>query len=408
MQSNRLYFGWRVMLAIFSVTLLAASSWAVTEQVLHSFNSNGKDGNSPYAGLIIDKSGNLYGTTLLGGTHAYGTVFELTPKSGGGWTEKILHDFDGADGYYPQAGVIMDASGNLYGTTFAGGAHGVGTVYELLPTGGRWTEKVLHSFSDNGKDGYQPYAGLTFDTPGNLYGTTYFGGTHGYGTVFELSPKTGGWMETILYSFNGDGKDGYDVYSGVVFDKSGNLYGTTLWGGAYDYGTVYLLSRKAGGGWAEKVIHSFNDNGNDGYNPYAGVIVDASGNLYGTTLGGSDTNGSGTAYELSPKKVGGWAEKILNNVIDADGSQPYGGLIFDSAGNLYGTTLYGGVNGKGNVFELTRKAGQWTEQALYSFNYDPDGGYPYAGLVLDGAGNLYGTTYQGGTYGYGTMFEITP
>lgn len=408
MRSDRLSFGWRAMLAIFSVTLFAANASAVTEQVLHSFNSNGKDGNSPYAGLILDKSGNLYGTTLLGGTHAYGTVFELTPKSGGGWTEKILHGFDGADGYYPQAGVIMDASGNLYGTTFAGGANGVGTVYELLPTGGRWTEKVLHSFSDNGKDGYQPYAGLTFDTSGNLYGTTYFGGTHGYGTVFELSPKTGGWTETILYSFNGDAKDGYNVYSGVVFDKSGNLYGTTLWGGAYDYGTVYQLSRKAGGGWSEKIIHSFNDNGTDGYNPYAGLVVDASGNLYGTTLKGSGTNDSGTVYELSPKKGDGWTEKILNNVIDADGSLPYGGLIFDSAGNLYGTTINGGLDGKGNVFELTRKEGRWIEQALYSFHYDPDGGYPYAGLTLDGAGNLYGTTYQGGTYGYGTVFEITP
>jgi len=393
------------MLAIISVTLFAASSLAVTEQVLHSFNNNGKDGNSPYAGLIFDKSGNLYGTTLLGGTHDYGTVFELTPKNDGGWTEKILHDFDGADGYYPQAGVIMDDSGNLYGTTFAGGAHGVGTVYELVPAGGRWTEKVLHSFSDNGKDGYQSYAGLTFDAAGNLYGTTYFGGTHGYGTVFELSPKTRGWTETILYSFKGDGKDGYDLYSGVVFDKSGNLYGTTLWGGAYNYGTVYQLSRKARGGWSEKVLHNFNDDGTDGYNPYAGVIVDASGNLYGTTIGGTAVeNSAGTVYELSPKKGGGWTEKILNNFVDTDGLTPYGVLIFDSAGNLYGTTYGDG----GTVFELTSKKGQWTKQVLFSFSSYDDGASPYAGLILDGKGNLYGTTYQGGSYYYGTVFEVTP
>jgi len=403
MQSNR-PLGWRAMLAIFSVSLFAASSSAVTEQVLHSFNSNGKDGNSPYAGLILDKSGNLYGTTLLGGTHDYGTVFELTPKSGGGWTEKILHDFDGVDGYYPQAGVIMDASGNLYGTTFAGGAHGVGTVYELLLTGGRWTEKVLHSFQDNGKDGYQPYAGLTFDPAGNLYGTTYFGGTHGYGTVFELSPKTGGWTETILYSFKGDGKDGYDVYSGVVFDKSGNLYGTTLWGGTYDYGTVYQLTRKAGGGWSEKVLHSFNDNGIDGYMSYAGLIIDASGNLYGTTIGGTTENSGGTVYQVSPKKGGSWTEKILNNFVDTDGLTPYGGLIFDSAGNLYGTTYGDG----GTLFELTRKGGQWTKQVLFKFSSYDEGASPYAGVILDGKGHLYGTTYQGGSYYYGTVFEVTP
>jgi uncharacterized repeat protein (TIGR03803 family) len=405
MQSNRFSFGWRALLAIFSVALFVASSSAVTEHVLHGF-STGKGGANPYAGLIFDKSGNLYGTALLGGTHDYGAVFELTPKSGGGWTEKILHNFEGADGYYPQAGVIMDASGNLYGTTVAGGAHGVGTVYELLPTGGRWTEKVVHSFTDNGKDGYQPYAGLTFDAAGNLYGTTYFGGTHGYGTVFELSPKTGRWTETILYSFKGDGKDGYDVYSGIVFDKSGNLYGTTYGGGAYGYGTVYELSSKAGGDWTEKVLHSFNDNGTDGYNPYAGLIIDASGNLYGTTLWGTAAgNSAGTVFEMSPEKGGGWSESILNTFVDTDGWAPYGGLIFDSAGNLYGTTTYGGVDNGGTVFELTLKEGQWTKQVLYSFD-----GYtgPYGGLILDRAGNLYGTTFQSWTYEYGTVFEFTP
>jgi uncharacterized repeat protein (TIGR03803 family) len=304
-----------------------------------------------------------------------------------------------------QAGVIMDASGNLYGTTFAGGAHGVGTVYELVPRGGRWTEKVLHSFSDNGKDGYQPYAGLTSDMSGNLYGTTYFGGTHGYGTVFELSPKTGGWTETILYSFNGDKKDGYDVYSDVIFDKYGNLYGTTYGGGAYGYGTVYELSRKAAGGWTEKVLHSFNDNGSDGYDPYAGLIIDTSGNLYGTTLGGAATqNGGGTVYELSPKKGGGWTEKVLNSFVDTDGLAPYGGLIFDSAGNLYGTTTYGGENDGGTVFKLTRASG-WMKQVLYALD---DYVGPYGSLIFDSEGNLYGTTYQSWTYVNGTVFEITP
>ena len=169
------------------------------------------------------------------------------------------------------------------------------------------------------------------------------------------------------------------------------------------------MSRKAGGGWAEKVIHSFIDNGTDGYNPYAAVIVDASGNLYGTTIGGTAVeNGAGTVYELSPKKGGGWAEKILNNFVDYEGFEPYGDLIFDRAGNLYGTTTSGGVNDTGTVFELTRKAGQWIKHVLYSFNYGDDGAYPYAGLIWDRAGNLCGTTYQGGSYGYGTVFEVTP
>ena len=200
-------------------------------------------------------------------------------------------------------------------------------------------------------------------------------------------------------------RDGYDVYSGVVFDKSGNLYGTTLWGGAYDWGTVYQLTRKAGGGWAEKVLHSFNDNGTDGYMSYAGLIIDASGNLYGTTIAGAATqNGGGTVYELSPKQGGGWTEKVLNSFVDTDGLAPYGGLIFDSAGDLYGTT-YGDA---GTVFELTHKGGEWTKQVLYRFSSDDDGAYPYAGVILDGKGNLYGTTYQGGTYGYGAVFEVTP
>jgi uncharacterized repeat protein (TIGR03803 family) len=400
----------KTMLAIFAVVLLVTSSGAATEKVLHNFNDNGKDGHNPAAGLILDASGNFYGTTLLGGAHDFGTVFELSPKTGGGWTEKILHEFNGADGYYPQAGVILDGSGKLFGTTYAGGAHGVGTVFELVRNAdGSWTEKILHSFNDNGKDGYDPYAGVIFDKSGNLYGTTDFGGSHGYGTVFELSPKTGGgWTETILYSFKNNGQDGYDLYSGVILDTSGNLYGTTLGGGVYGYGTVFELTRKAGEGWTEKVLHSFNDNGKDGYRPYAGLIVDTAGNLYGTTIAGSAIeNSAGTVFELSPKKGGGWTEKILNNFIDTDGWDCQTSLIFDTSGKLYGTTTYGGVNGGGTVFELSRTArGVWRKTVLYAFS-GTDGANPYAGLV--GAnGNLYGTTYVGGTYYYGTVFEVTP
>jgi uncharacterized repeat protein (TIGR03803 family) len=403
--------GLSAMFTIVTVTLLVTSTFAATEKVLYSFNNNGKDGHNPYASLIFDTSGNLFGTTLLGGAHDFGTVFELTPKTGGGWTEKILHNFNGPDGYYPQGGVILDASGNLYGTTSGGGAHGVGTVFELTrKAGGGWTEKVLHSFNAGGKDGYDPYAGLTFDVSGNLYGTTDYGGTENYGTVVELTPqKTGGWTEKVLYSFKNDGRDGFDLYAGVVLDKSGNLYGTTYGGGAYGYGTVFELTPKAGGGWTEKVLHSFNANSKDGYQPLASLIVDASGNLYGTTLNGGDQNGYGTVFELTPKKSGGWTEKILHTFNGStDGLNPYTSLIFDASGNLYGTTAGGGVNGGGTVFNLTpTRDGGWKEKVLYGFNFK-DGSSPYASLIFETAGKLYGTTYVGGAYDYGTVFAIAP
>jgi uncharacterized repeat protein (TIGR03803 family) len=239
----------------------APLSAAIKEEVLHSFG-NGKDGQNPYAALIFDASGNLFGTTHYGGSGTCkinggvgcGTVFELTPKAGGGWTEKILHSFgkveDGQNPY--DNSLIFDASGNLYGTTFGGGAestgcndYGCGTVFELTPkAGGGWKEKILHSFNDYSRDGYNPYAGLIFDASGNLYGTTANGGgcndPYSCGTVFELTPKAGGgWTEKTLHSFNDKPKDGYHPNASLIFDASDNLYGTTAEGGTYGYGTVF-------------------------------------------------------------------------------------------------------------------------------------------------------------------------
>ncbi len=258
--------------------------------MLHSFND--KDGYAPFAGLTLDSSGNLYGTTYSGGAHGWGTVFELTPKAGGGWTEKVLHSFNinGNGEIFPEAGVVLDATGNLFGAASD-------VVFELTPNaGGGWTENVLHTFKS--KYGTFPYATPIFDATGNLYGTTFGGGAYSDGMVFELTPQAGGhWTEKVLRSF--DGKDGNDCFAGVIFDAAGNLFGATKQGGVYDQGTVFELIPQAGGGWTEKVLHTFNDNGTDGAYPDGGVIFDTGGNLYGTASSGGAHNG-GAVFEITP------------------------------------------------------------------------------------------------------------
>jgi len=377
----------------------------------------------------MDAKGHFYGTTPTGGTgtgcgSGCGTVFELTP--GGGWTEKVLHEFtlnSGKDGVNPRAGLIFDAAGNLYGTTEYGGAYGGGTVFELLPlAGGRWTEKILYSFKvrDGGKDGIYPWAGLIFDSAGNLYGTTLYGGPFSWGTVFELTPSPGGsWTEKLLHEF-GNGTDGIGPQGGLIFDTAGNLYGTTNGGGAYNEGTVFELSPAAGGSWTEKLIYQFNG-GTDGGYPWDSLIFDAAGNLYGTSyFGGSTTTcqpSCGGVFELTPTAGGAWTKKVVYGFGSSsrDGIWPISSLVFDAAGNLYGTTLYGGDFSWGTVFKLTPSAGGWRETILHSFGSAlRDGRVPWTTLILDAAGNLYATTGSGGTYGYGgpygygTVFEITP
>jgi uncharacterized repeat protein (TIGR03803 family) len=429
MRSKKLSIGLVVILAIFTVTMLVTSTVTAAERTLHNFRT-GTDGYLPFASLIFDGMGNLYGTTYYGGDYhrcgngdGCGTVFELTPDGSGGWTEKKLHDFgDGTDGMLPVGGLIFDQKGNLYGTTEFGGSHSAGTVFELSPNGsGGWTERVLHNFNFNGSDGGAPTSGLIFDAVGNLYGTTTAGGTAGgWGTVFEMSPNgSGGWTEKKLHNF-GNGTDGQYPYAGVIFDQDGNLYGTTLYGGnypcdGYGCGTVFELTPNGSGGWTEKKIHNFR--ATDGERPFAGVILDQNGNLYGTAeFGGSHS--AGTAFELTPNGSGGWTEKKLHNFGNgSDGQWPVAGLIFDQNGNLYGTTLRGGrysscqylTDGCGTVFELTPNgSGGWMENRIHSFGKGTDGQYPQGGLIFDVAGNLYGTTEYGGDYQNGTVFEIIP
>jgi uncharacterized repeat protein (TIGR03803 family) len=422
-----------VRFAAFAVILaLNLAAWPTraasqTEIVLHSFDDMTGDAAIPGGGLASDSSGNLYGTGSEGGTtmHNLGAVFELNPATGGSWTEKVLRNFSGGNGYSPEAAPTLDAAGNLYGTTIWGGGLGVnycgqdgcGAVFELSPkAGGGWTETLIHRFDPNGSDGLTPYAGLVFDAAGNLYGATIEGGIYNQGVVFELARKSsGGWEEKILHNFNG--KDGGFPFAALIFDSAGNLYGTTSRGGLYGGGTVFELSPNADGGWTRKVLHSFNTNSSDGSGPLGGLVMDASGNLYGTTThGGSSTfcvnNQSptcGTVFELIPGANGSWSEKVLHNFGNGtDGVNPTAGLTFDASGNLYGTTYGGGAYDSGTVFKLVPGSGNWTETTVYSFGNGSDGSNPWAGLISGPGGVFYGTTLYGGTHATGTVFEIIP
>ena len=455
-----------------------SGGWNYT--ALHTFGGN-RDGYNPLAGLLLDQQGNLYGTTESGGPaggESTGTVYKLT-QSSGLWPESIISFFPGEDGISPQSNLIVDASGNFYGTTTNGGRYGLGAVFEETKSSdGSWKTNILHSFR-GGSDGSTPVGALTFDSVGNLYGTSTdfcrsIGCGGGWGTVFMLSPRTdGSWVKTTLYSFTG-GSDGAMPNGGLTFDSAGNIYGTVSQGGSgicrdqnyYNVGcgTVFELSPSYYG-WSFWLLHTFT-NTPDGAWPLGGVLVDRAGNLYGSTsIGGSGCNGGcGTVFELSPGSGGNWNETILHNFAgepndgsypgaalifdgsgnlygtterdgthgggtvfevalsgqetvlysftgNADGQYPLGSLTFDASGQIYGTTSYGGDSGCwrgcGAVFRLTQTGGTWNESTLYEFNGE-NGGLSAAGVIVDAAGNIYGTTELGGTGSNGVFFEITP
>lgn len=422
MQCRKLSLHLKAGLAIAVANLiLTASLWASQEQTLYGFGS-APDGNYPASSLAIDRSGNLYGTTLQGGMFGAGMVFKLTPGNGQ-WVETVLYNFcqqsGCTDGSTPYGKLAFDSKGNLYGTTYQGGAYGYGVAFQLRRhPDGTWTETILHSFG-NGTDGENPLAGVIFDTAGNLYGTTSTGGTFGSscfagcGTVFELTPGNNGqWTETVLYNFCSQANctDGNSLTTGLVLDKSGNLYGTTAFGGTtLNYGVVFELSPGGAGQWTQQVLHTF-AGGADGSNSHASLAL-RGGNLYGTTEFGGRNGNNGTVFELKHLKSGLWQERVLYSFClhaCMDGGSPLAEVIFDRSGNLYGTTFDGGASQWGVVFELTPVNDHWSETVLYSFTGANDGFNPHAGLVLDKNGNLYGVTFQGGTGGYGTAFEITP
>jgi uncharacterized repeat protein (TIGR03803 family) len=390
-----------------------------SESAVYSFSGSGGDAKLPYAGLILDKAGNLYGTTEFGGAYNQGTVFEVIPASDGSWTESVLYSFTGGvDGGQPYASLILDATGNLYGTTtFGGGGNcslGCGTVFKLTPGSGAWTESVLYTFT-GGSDGGEPYARLVSDAAGNLYSTTLLGGdvgtvcSTGCGTVFKLTPGSGAWTESVLYTFAG-GPDGASPYDGLTFDPAGSLYGTAYAGGAYGYGLVFKLTPAAGGGWTESVLHAFTG-GYGGKYSYGDVLLDAAGNLYGTAFQGG-ARGFGAVFELFHASKGRWRERVLHTFGNAPAATPVAGLVMDPAGNLYGTTMLGASQspcggGCGTLFKLEPgSGGSWTFKVLHLFGHGTDGYHPTGNLVLDQGGNLYGTTQAGGAQGAGLVFEI--
>ncbi|HXY07652.1 MAG TPA: choice-of-anchor tandem repeat GloVer-containing protein [Terriglobales bacterium] len=380
---------------------------AQTLTVLYSF-SGGEDGANPFAGLIMDRDGNLYGTTTGGGSSRAGTVFKVD-RSG---NETVLHSFAGPDGAVPLAGLVMDRDGNLYGTTAFGGSSfidnvidsGNGTVFKVDTQG---NETVLHRFM-NVPDGVEPSAGLIMDRDGNLYGTTTGGGASGGGTVFEVD-RSGN--ETVLHSFAGP--DGADPFGSLLMDRDGNLYGTTAGGGSSTWGTVFKLDTSG----KETVLHNFT-NTPDGAAPRAGLVRGKEGNLYGTTIVGG-SSGYGTVFTVD--RFGD--ETVLHSFSGVDGAVPFADLIIDRHGNLYGTTTFGGsmfvanvFNGFGTVFKVDTRgrdrketAPQWLpigrEMVVHSFS-GAEGGSPEAGLITDREGNLYGTTAFFGTFDFGTVFKL--
>jgi uncharacterized repeat protein (TIGR03803 family) len=413
------------LLSIVALTLTTAASIpaaAQSESVLYSFQG-GWDGAQPVAGLI-DKAGNLFGTTGFGGAADAGTVFQLTPPTtpGGSWTETVLYSFQGGtDGFFPYSVLVTDPAGNLYGTTLAGGSvcPVCGTVFKLSKRGETWTETILHSFGFT--DGANPFGKLLFADDGNLYGTTNSGGEYGLGTVYQLCPPDkphGAWTESVLYSFTG-GSDGAQPLSDVIRDAAGRLYGTTSAGGA-GFGVVFQL-RPGRKGWSETPIYTFTG-ANDGAVPFDGVAFDGHGDLVGVTSIGGDPScaggGCGTVYRLThPARPGGaWSEDTLYAFTGGlDGAQPMAKPIVDGKGKLFGTTSIDGAAYPcypycGTVYELAPSTWSrtWTETTLYDFAGGNDGAAPQASLVLGKGGVLYGTTFSGGNLGDGSIFAVAP
>jgi uncharacterized repeat protein (TIGR03803 family) len=319
-------------------------------------------------------------------------------------TFNVIHTFAGGiDGAAPEAGLTLDRAGNLYGTA-VGGGHGYGTVYKLTNKGGGWTFSPLYSFA-GGNDGAIPLDRVVFGPNGSLYGTTSDQGEQQGigGTVFNLRPPATfcrtvlcPWTETVLYRFPESGENGLvPGYGDLVFDHAGNLYGTTINGGAHSAGVAYELTPSG----TQSVLYNFMDA--TGQYPYNGVIFDNAGNLYGTTYEGG--NIYGTVFQLT-SSGSGWTDNTLHIFQMSDGANPYGGVIFDQAGNLYGTTSVLGANGSGTIFELSPSGGTWTLNVLYNFT----GSFgPYGGLTMDAAGNLYGTTFADGAHQFGSVFKLT-
>jgi len=408
---------WCTLIKLVALVIsLVSISWAGSnERVLYSF-TGGADGGDPATPLTRDNQGNLYGTTVLGGAFNCGTVFELTPTGQGQWQESVLHSFNCFDeGKYPYGGVTLDAQGNLYGTTGSGGqgfcdGDGCGVVFELSQSGGPWTDTVLYSFQDS-PDGWGAGVAPVFDRAGNLYGTTPDGGANGEGTIYELSQTNGQWTERVIYNFIGEDDGAIGGLGGLLVDGFGNLYGVTEIDGTNGAGTVFKMTPGPGGTWNFTALYEFQGQPDAG-SPYGGLIADAHGILYGTTYYGG-ANGAGSVYKVGPGPTfGPWRDAVLYSFQGGtDGGMPLSTLVFDAAGNLYGTTSAGGDPecGCGVAFRLTpNDRGGWDESVLHTFGSSGDATYPTYGLTPDGAGNYLGTGVLGGSANMGAVYELTP
>jgi uncharacterized repeat protein (TIGR03803 family) len=386
---------------VFLTTITSAAS---TPKIIYQF-AGGPDGEYLDTELVMDSTGNLYGTTVQGGQGS-GTIFRVTPAG----DHTVLYSFSGgADGAEPYKGVTIDAQGNLYGTTVAGGGGscegGCGVVYKLTNSGGTWTQSVIYTFS-GGNDGAEPGSPMAFDQHGSLYGTTVLGGAHGAGVVYQLEPDgSGGWKFKVLHAFTG-GADGAGGSAGrPLITPGGRIYGTCTTGGAHGSGIVYEMFREQGR-WQFKTLYAFKDQP-DGAFPYSALILDKHGNLYGTTYyAGADD--WGTVYKLSYKH-GTWSETVLYSFKGGtDGASPISSLVADAAGNLYGTTSDGGRS-FGVIFKLTAGVnGSWTESVVYRFPGAPGLGVAYNGMVGDSTGHFYGATVHGGRTDDGAIYRFTP
>ncbi len=394
--------GVTVATVVLAQTAPAAGAWKVA--VIHSFD--GRDGAAASGGLTVDAGGNLYGATCAGGRDGHGTVFALRPPEGPAmaWRAVVLHSFQAREGVCPSGNIVLDAAGNLYGTALRGGLHGDGTVFELVPPsrpGSGWKATALHAF--NLRDGYRP-TGLALGADGSVYGATSGGGRFNQGTVYMLAPlgaPGSPWNETVLRSFD----HGYADPRNVILDGSGNVYGDTMFSGdVYDAGTIFRLTPPAGGHgvWTNTVLHVFHHS--DGYAP-GGLVLDAAGNLYGWAAGG--VHGAGLVIKLTPPEggKGRWNETVLHVFDNADGSG-VSSLLLDGAGDLYGTTLGGGTcfGASGVVFEL--QPPRWSETVLRCL--DSDDGVNAFGLAFDAFDGLDGLSRFGGKFAEGSAFRLTP
>jgi uncharacterized repeat protein (TIGR03803 family) len=411
-----------LVITIMLVAFSSASLQARTVKAVHVF-SNPPDGGSPWAPPIQDKLGNFYGTTWAGGTKGWGPVYKVDPAG----KETILHSFvGGKDGAGPWAGLIMDAAGNLYGTTNTGGGdycfnhYGCGVVFKLSHDTHGWNETILYALKGGSEGEHPGYGALARDASGNLYGTTIYGGTGycstGCGVVFKLTHTSGVWKEHVLHTFTaGSQTDGATPYGGLVLDAAGNVYGTTSIGGdstSCGCGTVFKLDPSGN----ETILYNF-AGGPDGAEPFAAIVRDSNGDLYGTTLFGGNNLSYGTVFKLDA----GGTKTLLHTFVGypSDGSDPYAPLVRDSTGNLYGTTYFGGNSSGGGFCETNNKpdgcgivfkvSTTGKETVLHNFSYDVDGAEITAGVILDAKGNLYGGTGAGGptkVHG-GIVFELT-